>query len=342
MATTLFDLEGKVSLNDADFFTSAETVNTQIENLATAVGNLETKVSGLKISQILDSATFTAEQVVVTGGLDALAEKVSSLKETLSAVDLGGTLLSTVTGGIAALAGNLLVGDIKVGIDAPTTEEIDTALAAAVSHIEGISPAIGITLPDAAADPLATDIATAGTGIVDALETACAWEIPVPTMPSVETVKTKIKAFWQIVTSGLNLSVDAVVNISPNVIPIGTVTGGGEWTGGGSAAGSGNWFDEIGAGFESFGNWAESTAWNVNDFLSEHVSTPVQEFFGMKNKEADVNNRGAGSEAPTSPLEEAVYAALTRWAQPVGGQALAAWMTPQVSSGIAQGTRGVR
>lgn len=342
MATTLFDLEGTVTLNSEGFFTSAETINTKIEDIATAVGNLETKLSGVKISSILDSATFTAEQVVVTGGLEALAEKVGSIREKLTAFDLGGTLLSAVTGGVAALAGNLLIGDIKVGVDVPTTDDIDTAVAPAITHIESLAPAIGITLPDATVDPLATDILNAGTAIADALDAACAWSVPAPSMPSVFDTANKIKVFWQIVTSNLNLSVDAVVNLVPNVIPIDAATGGVLPTGGGGAASSGNWFDDIGAGFEAFGNWAENAAWDFNNFMNENVSTPVQEFLGIDPKDVDLNNLGASSETPASSLETAMFSALSRWAQPIGEDKFAGVIAPKVSNTIARSTRGSR
>ncbi len=355
MATTLFELEGKVSIDSSGFFTAAETIQQQISALSTAVSDLETKLSGVKISNILDSATFIAEQIVVTEGLDALASKVSEFKNALTTVDLGGTLLSTLTGGLASLTGNLLIGDIEVGLDTPTDTEIETAITGITTKIAEYSAAIPIVLPDASTEPLSTEITTAGEGIATALEAAAAWTFPVPNMPSITSTQAKIKAFWAFVTKGLNLSVDAYVNIYPNFVGVGgyqpqVPTQNQQGHGGGGASfGNSGLFQTIGGAAEEFGAWAENAAWSFNDYMTENVSVPVQTFFSNLFKDNGGSlkrkNGGANSESSpsvSSPLEDAVYSALTRWATPVGSDSLAVMLTPQISEGIAQGMRGRR
>lgn len=346
MATTLFELEGKVSIDSSGFFTAAETIQQQISALSTAVSDLETKLSGVKISSILDSATFTAEQIVVTEGLDALATKVSDLKDTLTTVDLGGTLLSTLTGGLASLAGNLLIGDIEVGLDTPTDNEIETAITGITTKIAEYSAAIPIVLPDASTEPLSTEITTAGEGIATALEAAAAWTFPVPNMPSITSTQAKIKAFWAFVTKGLNLSVDAYVNVH-------TIYGEGEF---------GNWNSppQTSAEFWGFGEYPYGNSNTDVQIVPPNTQIASPEdmenwasvitpglftmYTGGKNltrKWNDQKNQEAENNA-NSPLEDAVYAALTRWATPVGSDSLAVMLTPQISEGIAQGMRGRR
>lgn len=372
MATTLFDLEGKVTMNATDFFTTASSVSSQLDSLATAVSNLETAVSGLKISKILDSTTFTAEQIIVTEGLDALASKVSSLKDTLSTIDLGGTLLSTLGGGLASLAGNLLVGDIKVGLDTPSEEDISAEITGITTYIESLGGAtISVTLPDASVDPLSTEITTAGSAIATALETAAEWEFPVPNMPSIASTQAKIKAFWSIVTSGLNLSVDAFINV--HTVPVG---GGETYSDWNTSSSYGSKPIQTSAEFWGFDT---SNVISVTQEMSERAQLwepdwgSLQDaidigFLGFssgipyvpednypallhrgervltrqKNEDYTANQTKTDASDMLPVMEQAFFSALSRWASPVGSDALAAIMTPRVDESLAYNTRGVR
>lgn len=373
MATTLFDLEGKVTINAADFFTTATSVGTQLDSLATAVSKLETTVSGLRISNILDSTTFTAEQIIVTEGLDALASKVSGLKDTLSTIDLGGTLLSTLGAGLASLAGNLLVGDIKVGLDTPTEEEISAEITGITTYIESLGGAtISVTLPDASVDPLSTEITTAGSSIATALETAAEWEFPVPNMPSIASTQAKIKAFWSIVTSGLNLSVDAFINVHTNQVG-GAVFN--DWntsqtSSQGTVYANSNSFwnpeseyaitltqevidraslfkpdweslqDAIDIGF--FGPEANGNPYIPYDDYPALLHRGERVLTRQQNEDYTANQNKTDASDMLLVMEQAFFSALSRWASPVGGDALAAIMTPRVDEGLAYNTRGVR
>lgn len=370
MATTLFDLEGKVTMNATDFFTTASSVSSQLDSLATAVSNLETAVSGLKISKILDSTTFTAEQIVVTEGLDALASKVSSLKDTLSTIDLGGTLLSTLGGGLASLAGNLLVGDIKVGLDTPSEEDISAEITGITTYIESLGGAtVSVTLPDASVDPLSTEITTAGNAIATALETAAEWEFPVPNMPSIASTQAKIKAFWQLVTSGLNLSVDAFINV--HTVPVGGGETYSDWNtssspGSKPVATSGNFWGYNNTFTLTQEEYERSQLWKPNwdglqdaidlGFLGFSSGTPYvptdnypallhrgeRILTRQQNEDYTANQNKTDASDVLPVMEQAVFSALSRWASPVGGDALAAIMTPRVDESLAYNTRGVR
>lgn len=342
----LFDLEGTVTLNASGFFSEATLLGTEIDTLSTKVGALEKEVSAVNFSGMVDSVTFSAESAIVGGGIDTLAQKVTGLKTALSGVDFGSTVGSAAVSAITTMLTNLLIGDIKVSVVFPATEDVKADAQVVRDAFEGVLAAdIAIptpTFPDITTDPFATSIAEFGADLGTALESVCKWSIPQPSMPGVMQTRTKIQQFWNSVLAGLNLNAVANIHVNVGSVQAPSAPASGEWTGGGGAnanSSSGGWFDQIGNFANGVGSWLENAAWAMDDYLTQNVSVPFQSLFKSGNQHSVQTVQSLSASGNSfSDLENAVYSALSRWATPVGGEEYAVIVSRQ----LAHGMRGKR
>lgn len=181
---TLFELEGIVSLNTEDVFSSIDAVNVALDELTS-------KMESFEIGNLF-------------GDENTLAGSLANMIGTV----LGGELL--------ALGSELSFGNIGIHIDIANRGEVVKNAQTLYDDIAAIfSSAFMLadpTFPKVEGDFLDT-ITEWGEDITKKAIEAAAWEMPSPDMPSVSNTVSKIQSFWEAVKSQLDLSVTATVNI---------------------------------------------------------------------------------------------------------------------------------